>query len=363
MKTAPNIPIAAFRMAKSADEGVTVHVTCSDAAVGPPARDWNAIGQTLALQPATDAGTSADLCIQLADTLPTRPGHATRVSRDARGTVWQSPSEWYIARASYAAKIERDAPQATLAVDHAASVPPQALWAHAFRDVLTLLLPRTGWMPLHAAAVCPPSPDTESRSAVLLVGPSGCGKSTLTTGVLLRGWSCISDDMLVLSPHTSTVSTHAHSLAQTIHVCEDAWERLKLNAPMGTESNSLFGQFTERAKRPLTRQALPDSACPTAHPTAHRVPYAPPTCIVLPAITDAPTSRLTPAQPAEALATLMEQGVPPALLPADAARTQWQQMGRLIRQCATYRLHAGRDLYRDPGHLAALLHASTGISA
>lgn len=331
--------------------------------VGPSPSTWRAIGQALALQPATDAGTSADLCIQLADALSRHSAHATRVSRDERGTVWRSPEGWHIQRTMYTATLAPMAPRATLAMTTAPmSGDATARWAHAFRDVLTLLLPRTGWMPLHAAAVCPPSPDTEPRSAVLLVGPSGCGKSTLTTGLLLRGWSCISDDMLVLSPHTSTVSTHAHSLVQTIHVCVDAWKRLKLNAPMRTESNSLFGQFTERAKWPLTRKALPDSACTTAHPTAHRVPYAPPTCIVLPAITDAPTSRLTPAQPAEALATLMEQGVPPALLPADAARTQWQQMGRLIRQCAIYRLHAGRDLYRDPGHLAALLHASTGIS-
>ena len=344
--------------------------------VGPPPATWQAIGQALALQPASDPGTPADLCIRLTDALPPRRADATRLREDARGTVWQHASGqhasgWRVERASHAARIDGDVPRATLAVGHAASEQAQALWAHAFRDVLTLLLPRTGWIPLHAAATCLPDPDadsqhTDSRRAVLLVGPSGCGKSTLTTGLLLRGWRCISDDMLVLSPPAETAPMRVHSLAQNIHVCVDAWERLKLNAPMHAASDSLFGQFTERAKRLLTRQALPDNerfaAHPDAHPEAHRSPHALPHCIVLPTITDAPTSRLTPASPADALTALMEQGVPPALLPASAARTQWQQMGRLIRQCATYRLHAGRDLYHDPGHLATLLHKSADVS-
>ena len=338
--------------------------------VGPSPATWRAIGQALALQSAPDSSTPADLCIRLTDALPARPTDATRLRQDARGTVWQHASGWRVERDSCAAHIDRDVPHATLAVDSAASgqlqVQPQALWAHAFRDVLTLLLPRTGWMPLHAAAVGPPDPETDSQHtnsqhAVLLVGPSGCGKSTLTTGLLLRGWRCISDDMLVLSPHTDMAPARVHSLAQNIHVCLDAWERLALNTPTEAASNSLFGQFTERAKRPLTRQALPDNERFAAHPIAHRAPHALPRCILLPTITDAPTSRLTPAPPADALTALMEQGVPPALLPASAARAQWQQMGHLIRQCATYRLRAGRDLYHDPGHLATLLRASAGI--
>ena len=362
MKTA-NTSIAAFRIAKSAGRSTTVHITCSDVAVGPSIADWNAIGHALALEPVpVSRGPDADIHVRLAPALLPHPEGATRVSRDERGAVWRDPTGWWVERAAYTARLAPNAPHATLAMTTAlASEGETAHWAHAFRDVLTLLLPRTDRMPLHAAALRAPSAYT-GLNALLLVGPSGCSKSTLTTGLLLRGWRCISDDMLVLSPPAETAPMRAHSLAQTIHVCEDAWERLALNRSTEVSPSSLFGQFTERAKRPLTQQALPDNERFAAHPAAYRAPCAKPDCIVLPTITDAPTSCLAPVSRADALTALMEQGVPAALLPADATRTQWQQMGCLIRQCATYRLRAGLDLYHDPGHLATLLRASADPS-
>jgi hypothetical protein len=363
MSTARNTCIAAFRMAKSSSEAFTMHVTCQGRHVGPSVSDWESIGRALALEPAsaTDA-SAADICIELAEAPPPHPETATRVSRDERGAVWRDPSGWWVKRAAYAAKLAPTASRATLAMT-TAFAPEQATahWAHAFRDVLTLLLPRTGWMPLHAGALCAPAtPDLPT--AVLLIGPSGCGKSTLTTGLMMRGWAAVSDDMLV-SPPPATTTVRVRSLAETIHVCADAWDRLELTASASPQAtSSLFGQFTEREKRPLGPQSLPRHDGSHAVSTMRRAAQAAPAAIILPTITGRMRSKLIACSAAEALPELMAQGVPPALLPPDAARAQWERMGHLLRQCTAYRLHAGRDLYHDPGHLAELLQTQTAFA-
>jgi len=363
MKNAPHPSIAAFRTTESAGTGVTVHVMRSDTALGPSASDWHAIGQALALVPmsATDA-SEADVCIELAKAPPQRSQSATRVSRDERGAVWRAPTGWWVERTAYAAKLASSAPHATLAMTTApAADEAMARWAHAFRDVLTLLLPRTGWMPLHAAALRAP-PASTGPNALLLVGASGCGKSTLTTGLMMRGWAGVSDDMLVVPP-PATTSVHVRSLAQTIHVCTDVWDRLDLPASTSTNPpHSLFGQFTEREKRPLGPQSLPRHDGSHAVSTMRRAAQAAPAALLLPTITDRKRSQLVPCSATQALPELMAQGVPPALLPPDAARAQWDRMGHLLRQCTAYRLHAGRDLYHDPGHLAALLQTQTAFA-
>jgi hypothetical protein len=363
MKIDPNTPITAFRMAKSAGEGVTVHVTRSDADVGPSTSDWHAIGQALALTsvPVTHA-SDTDIHIELARALPRRPEVATRVSRDERGAVWRDPSGWWIERTAYAAKLASPAPHATLAMTTALATEDATYhWAHAFRDVLTLLLPRTGWMPLHAAALRAP-PASTGPNALLLVGSSGCGKSTLTTGLMMRGWASVSDDMLVVPP-PATTSVHVRSLAQTIHVCTDVWDRLDLPASTSTNpSRSLFGRFTEREKRPLGSHIRPRHQRPDTAPTMRRAAQAAPAALLLPTIADRKRSELVPCSATQALPELMAQGVPPALLPPDTARAQWDRMGHLLRQCTAYRLHAGRDLYHDPGHLAALLQTQTAFA-
>ncbi|MFO8231632.1 MAG: hypothetical protein R6U20_03105 [Longimonas sp.] len=362
MKTVPPTPIAAFRMAKSAGEGITVHVTRSSAEVGPPVPDWHAIGEALALEPMPAPHASdADIHIKLAPALPPRPEAATRVSRDERGTVWRHASGWHIERATYTARLAPTNPVATLAMATApASEEGTARWAHAFRDVLTLLLPRTGWMPLHAAALRAPAGST-GPNALLLVGPSGCGKSTLTAGLMMRAWAGVSDDMLVVPP-PATTSVHVHSLAQTIHVCTDAWDRLDLPAPTSINPpRSLFGRFTEREKRPMHPRMRPRHHSPDPAPTMRRAAQAAPAALLLPTITDRKRSELVACSATQALPELMAQGVPPALLPPDAARAQWDRMGHLLRQCTVYRLHAGRDLYHDPGRLAELLQTTTAL--
>ena len=95
--------------------GCTVRICATHPGIGPSPATWRAIGRALTLQPASDPGIPADLCIQLTDALPPRRADATRLRQDARGTVWQHASGqhtsgWRVERASHAAHLDRDAP-------------------------------------------------------------------------------------------------------------------------------------------------------------------------------------------------------------------------------------------------------------
>jgi hypothetical protein len=63
---------------------------------------------------------------------------------------------------------------------------------------------------LHAAGV-----DVDGQ-ALLFVGPSGAGKTSLVLSLLLKGWKCLSDEVILVEPGTNRVmplprSFHIHS--------------------------------------------------------------------------------------------------------------------------------------------------------
>jgi len=182
---------------------------------------------------------------------------------------------------------------------------------------------------------------------VLLVGPSGCGKSTLTTGLLRRGWPCISDDLLLLAPPDAPdMAPSAWSLTREIRLCPDAWQRFGFGDSEQERAASLFGADASGTPKPVV---------PTHRFSASPVSHGTPQCIVLPSIVDRATSRLTPVSSTEALPAVLQQMQPPALLPPAVAQTQLDRAAALVRTCDVVRLEAGRDLYRDPGRLAIVL--------
>jgi hypothetical protein len=68
---------------------------------------------------------------------------------------------------------------------------------------------------LHAAGV-----DVDGQ-ALLFVGPSGAGKTSLVLSLLLKGWQCLSDEVILVDPCTNRVlpfprSFHIHS--QTLNL-------------------------------------------------------------------------------------------------------------------------------------------------
>jgi hypothetical protein len=199
-----------------------------------------------------------------------------------------------------------------------------------------------GWPPLHGAALAAP-PDSESGSAklpsgILLVGPSGTGKSTLTAGLIRRGWTCASDDLLVVCPEAveDDGSTTVAGLSRGVRLLPDARARLDMNAS-GTAT--VFGG-EEKAW--------------------HDVPSAPrvhPTCLLVPTITNRDRSRLRPLSPARAVGAVLEQMHPVRVLPPSVAAATLSAAGRLVQGASVFTLEAGRDLYHDPRRLADLLHA------
>ena len=309
---------------------------------------WGAIADVLALRPVakSDAPMSPDVVVHVssAGRIPV-PSGAKQVANDKQGAVWRTSNGWLLKRAGYTATVAASTPKATLY----ASTAPTAMYA--FRDLMTMLLPRTGWVPIHAACVQPDDPNT-NRPTVLIAGLSGSGKSTLTTGLLLAGWQCISDDLLVLPPPEHE-RVFAYSMMKAIRICDDAWTRLGLNdahkKPLDT-----FGRYASAAKHTLTASALPDRSGMHSN-RAIRCPHGAPTCILLPEIVERPTSALVPLSRVQALPALMAESIPTTILPPEAAQGQLQRIGALLRQCTTYRLHAGRDLYQDPSRLASLL--------
>jgi hypothetical protein len=61
------------------------------------------------------------------------------------------------------------------------------------------ILKRLGrFVQIHAAGLV-----TEGK-ALLVVGPSGAGKSSLAVSLLLRGWKCLSDEIILIDPASET---------------------------------------------------------------------------------------------------------------------------------------------------------------
>ena len=345
------------------DAGPVLHVRVDETVREPHAREallcgvralqWDACQQVVETHP-------VDGTIEVYGLGMSIPESATRVTRDEQGIVWQTARHWWIQRATYGVALSRASTQAAVYVNDAAE-DKQAALAYAFRDVVTLLLPRTGWMPLHAACVVPADMPQEG---VLLVGASGTGKSTLTLGMLMQGARCVSDDLLLVEQEKTCTGNHTcpqgvavHSMMRDIRVCNDAWERLGLRKDRAG-SSAVFATHAAAEKHTLTAAAMTDCSAERQLRTASSIP----TCMVLPTITNSPQSRLEPVSRIEVLSDVLAQMVPASLLPADEQRAQLRCTSALLRQCTAYRLYAGRDLYRDPGLLASLLHGAAATA-
>ncbi|MDA8105720.1 MAG: hypothetical protein M0Z71_10105 [Nitrospiraceae bacterium] len=69
------------------------------------------------------------------------------------------------------------------------------LWDNLEWAIMARILQNTRHLiQLHASGV-----DVDGQ-AILLVGPSGSGKSSLALGMLLQGWKCLSDEVILIEP-------------------------------------------------------------------------------------------------------------------------------------------------------------------
>jgi len=325
-------------------------------ASAPPVADWvgAAATQALSLTPAPGSSTGPSeqtdtLTIELERGASVPPTSSEGLASDERGELMRTDTGWRWACSGYDLFVSGDAKRATIALHESSgsSRGPQVT-AYALRHTLTMLLPRVRRYPLHAAGLRAPG----SHRTLLLAGPSGCGKSTLSAGLLDRDWQCLSDDMLVLMPSTDPPpQSHIYGLTPHVRLWPDAWERLDLSDRNTRKRAEPYGASEKRSFAPRSQNEGRSAAMGEPH------------WILFPELDDRPQSRLAPMDASEALRRGFEQTPPPAALPDAVATAQFDAVATLIRQSRCFRLHAGRDLYDDPGRLAALLADQARASA
>jgi hypothetical protein len=81
-------------------------------------------------------------------------------------------------------------------------VPDEVLLTYLIGQVLSFCLLTRGIEPLHATAV------VVDGEAIAFLGASGAGKSTLAAAFVQRGYSLLTDDVLVLQPHGNKLLAH-----------------------------------------------------------------------------------------------------------------------------------------------------------
>jgi hypothetical protein len=273
------------------------------------------------------------------------------LAEDERGRLYGTAAGWTWCGPSYQLKARHAECSVHLVLAPACAASPFAspyrpsayhpsaspVIAYGLRHALTSLLPFTGWIPIHGAAL------RRNDTGVLITGPSGSGKSTLAAGLVARGWTCASDDLLMVPPRSASPADRSvlHGLSRGVRLLPDARSRLMPDlaetGAIRTSGDSFFGAENK------DWFDLPTSAPVT------------PSTIILPEIVDAGTSRLCPVAPHVGLRALLEQMPPVATLPPRAAQSVIQTAGRLVRDAEVVALRAGRDLYDDPGTLSDLI--------
>jgi hypothetical protein len=273
------------------------------------------------------------------------------MATDERGSVWRTDAGWQWLRPGYVLDVPADGGSATLfplgkspsSADREAGalgVGSAITLAYGIRHVLTVLLPRIDWIPVHAAAV------ELSDETVLLVGPSGCGKSTLTMGLVQRGGTLISDDLVALSPPDETGQVAAWSLTRGVRLLPDACNRFGLSG----RPSPVFGRARDKQHVDLG--------------AGRPIPGASPTIVVAPTIADRPQSELRLLSPTTAFPLLGQQMLPPMFLSPVALGVQMRRTANLLRQCkGIIGLQAGHDLYETPSSLADFLAPESPVRA
>jgi len=202
---------------------------------------------------------------------------------------------------------------------------------------LQAALRRCGLYDLHAACVV----ERESGTGILLAGTSGSGKSTLTLQLAASGWRYLTDDMIVLSEQAKAIV--AHGLRRLFAIGEKTIRATSglsgLTAALGTPAAS------DPSKRRLEPTALfPHGFAPSCVPSK----------LCFPVITNEAVSRSERLAPAAAMARLIKL-CPWASYDFQVAPDYLGVLSRVVKQCESSILFAGRDVLDQPARAARLL--------
>jgi hypothetical protein len=201
---------------------------------------------------------------------------------------------------------------------------------------LQAALRRGGLYMLHAAGVVEP----ETGTGMIVVGNSNSGKSSLTIRLAGAGWRYLSDDMLVLAVEDGMVG--AWALRRIFSVSPASFARSGLSgqdALLGAPVNSDPGK----------RKLEPGTAFPGSF-----VESCPPRVLLFPTLTGEAASRVEKLGSADAMARLIRQ-CPWASYDTATARGHLHVLGLLAKQCISFSLYAGLDLYEDSTRAPQLL--------
>jgi len=197
-------------------------------------------------------------------------------------------------------------------VVHETGDPVQLLEQLEWAILLALLAAQDHFLQLHAAGLV-----TYDRG-LLLVGPSGSGKSTQALNLLLAGWRCLSDEIILIEPVGSRAwpfPRSFHAKAATLRLFP---ELRRPDAGRGFADSSGKSRFDPAVIRK-------DWVAQPVHPT----------WLVFPRYSPAGGDELTPIGETEALSMLIEQAINLTSFGEEGIEV----LIRLVRSCACYRLN------------------------
>jgi hypothetical protein len=206
------------------------------------------------------------------------------------------------------------------------------------------LLRHQGLFSLHAAGL------VRGDRHVLFVAQSDSGKSTATLQLLRRGWSYVTDDVVLLSANHEDRPVTAWSFRRELSVDNDAAATFPELG--GVDWPTML--YDSNKWRIDPERLYPGRYQPSMRPRL----------LLFPDIVDAAASTLVPMPASEALRRLTVQSGLLAAPDATLARRHLDLFTRLLRQCAVYHLQAGRDVLVAPARFEQLLltHPRTGAS-
>lgn len=210
--------------------------------------------------------------------------------------------------------------------------------ARLFFHGMQMALRRCGLYELHAAGVAQP----ESGAGALIIGASGSGKSTLTVRLALSGWQYISDDFILL--YESAGGAEARGLRRVFALTEATVATCDL--PRIDEATRPTSEFD-----PCKRRLDPQVMFPAGF-TESCLPKA----LFFPMVTAQATSHVIGLTQYEAMAQLIRV-CPWACYDTPVAREHLHVLSRLARQCVSYLLKSGRDIFERPDFASELLAA------
>jgi hypothetical protein len=203
--------------------------------------------------------------------------------------------------------------------------------------LLKLLRP-LGFYSLHAAGVMP-----VHGGGVLIIGPSGSGKSTLTLGLLRQGWSYVSDDAVLLRLQPEGV---------VAVVC-------RKHCYVDTGTAAIYAGLPFEEAEPESEEGWKQRVRLEEVYPGQQVVDCLPRVLLFARIVSAPQSTVRPLDHVRALKHLLAQSGP-QLFDRHTMVPHLDVLKRLVYQATSYELHAGLDLYQQPGTLGHLLAEVTG---